>query len=169
MHGACRTSGCMALLAIVSMVVAQSLFGGLPIDGIQCNATEGVVEHVHAQLQIFDRGKPVAIPAGVGMPQGRGCLYWVHTHTPDGYIHIESPVTRTFTLGQFFDIWGQPLSWTRAAGSIAPHGFRLHVWVNGKPWHGSNPRAIVLHDHEAIVIQNASPFAKPVPADWSKL
>lgn len=159
----------MALLAVVSMVVAQSLFGGLPIDGIQCNATEGVVEHVHTQLQIFNRGKTVAVPANIGIPQGQGCLYWVHTHTGDGYIHIESPIARTFTLGQFFDIWGPDLSWSRAAGSAAPHGGRLSIWVNGKPWHGANPRSIVLRDQETIVIQNAPPFGKPVPADWSKL
>ncbi|MEO6836301.1 MAG: hypothetical protein ABI231_10415, partial [Candidatus Tumulicola sp.] len=140
-----------------------------PIDGIQCNATEGAVEHIHAQIQIFDRGKAVGVPAGIGIPQGAGCLYWVHTHSADGYIHIESPVKRSFTLGQFFDIWGPDLSWKRAASVSAPSGGRLFVWVNGKAWHGSSPRAIVLRDRDTIVIQNAVPFAKPVPADWSKL
>ncbi len=36
-----------------------------------------------------------------------GCFYWLHTHTEDGIIHIESPVQRTFTLGHFFAIWGR--------------------------------------------------------------
>jgi len=34
---------------------------------------------------------------------------WLHTHAADGIIHTESPVERTYTLGDFFDIWGQPL------------------------------------------------------------
>jgi hypothetical protein len=38
------------------------------------------------------------------------CFAWLHTHSADGIIHTESPVTRTFTLGEFFDVWGQPLS-----------------------------------------------------------
>jgi hypothetical protein len=159
----------MLVFALASSVVAQSLFGGLPIDGVGCNATEGAVEHIHARLQIFNRGRTVEIPQGVGISQAAGCLYWIHTHSPDGYIHIESPVVRDFTLGQFFDIWGPDLSWTQAAGAAAPHGSRLFVWVNGKAWHGSNPRAIVLRDHETIVIQSGPPFAKPAPSDWSKL
>ena len=159
----------MPVFALVSFVVAQSFFGSLPIDGIACNATEGAVEHIHAQLQIFDRGRRVPVPAGVGIPQGAGCLYWVHTHSADGYVHIESPVKRTFTLGQFFDIWGPDLTPTQAASAVAPHGGRLFIWVDGKPWHGTNPRTIVLHDHETIVIANAPPFARPAPADWSKL
>jgi hypothetical protein len=159
----------MLVFALASFVVAQSLFGGLPIDGVGCNATEGAVEHVHAHLQIFNRGRVVEIPQGVGIAQSAGCLYWIHTHSADGYIHIESPVRRDFTLGQFFDIWGPELSWTQAAGAAAPRGARLFVWVNGKPWQGSNPRAIVLHDRESIVIQSAPPFAKPAPSDWSKL
>src|SRR5437763_14718324 len=42
-------------------------------------------------------------------------------HYPDFVVHVESPVQRTFTLGDFFAIWGQPLSPTRvgpASGSV---------------------------------------------------
>ncbi len=151
------------------LVVAQTLFGGLPIDGVQCNSAEGAVEHIHAHLQIFNHGKGVSIPQGVGISQVQNCLYWIHTHSGDGYIHIESPVTRTFTLGQFFDIWGAELSWTRAAGAVANHGTRLSIWVDGKAWHGADPRSIVLRDHESIVIQAGPPFARPAASDWTKM
>jgi hypothetical protein len=149
--------------------VAQNLFGGLPIDGIHCDAQEGAVEHVHAHLQIFNHAKPLAIPAMIGIPRQGTCLYWIHTHSGDGYIHIESPIVRTFTLGQFFDIWGEDLSWTKVSDVQAPHGKRLSIWVNGTAWHGKDPRDIVLRDHETIVIQNGPPFAKPAASDWSKL
>jgi hypothetical protein len=157
------------VILLTTLLVAQSFFGTLPIDGIRCDREEGAVEHIHANLQLFDRGRPVAVPAGIGIPQGSQCLYWIHTHSGDGFIHIESPVKRSFDLGEFFDIWGPNLSWTRAASLSAPHGQRFSIWVDGKPWRGDDPRAIVLHDHETIVIQNGPPFAKPAHPDWSKL
>jgi hypothetical protein len=119
-------------------------------------------------LQLYDRGRRVTVPADIGISQAANCLYWLHTHDTDGFIHIESPVKRTFTLGEFFDIWGPDLSWTKAASMSAPHGGRLSIWVDGNRWHGSDPRAIVLHDRETIVIQNGPPFAKAVHPDWSK-
>ena len=147
---------------------AQSMFGGLTIDGIECQGMEGAVEHIHTHLQIFNRGRAVQIPAGVGIPQGGQCLYWVHTHTADGIIHIESPVKRTFTLGQFFDIWGEPLSRTQAASGRTAHGHALRVTVNGKPWTG-DPAKIPLRDREEIVIQSGPPWGTPHKADWSQL
>lgn len=157
----------MVLLTVT--LVAQSFFGTLPIDGIRCDRTEGAVEHIHVDLQLFNRGRAVTVPANVGIPAGSACLYWVHTHSNDGIVHIESPVKRTFTLGNFFDIWGPDLSWTRAASLSASQGSRLSIWVDGVPWQGKDPHAIPLRDHETIVIQNGSPFAKPAPVDWSKL
>jgi hypothetical protein len=158
----------MHILALLTIIVAQA-FGSLPIDGIRCDQSEGAVEHIHAQLQLYDKGQVVKIPANIGISQTAGCLYWVHTHTDDGYIHIESPIRQPFTLGEFFDLWGSDLSWKRAGTMQAPPGKTLSVWVNGKKWTGKDPRSIALADHETIVIQNGPPFAKPVPADWSKL
>jgi hypothetical protein len=160
-------TGLTMLAALV--LIAQSFFGTLPIDGIRCDAQEGSVEHVHVQLQLFDRGGAVAVPAQIGIPQSGSCLYWLHTHAADGFIHIESPVRRTFTLGQFFDIWGPDLSWNRAGSVVAAHGRHLSIWVNGVAWRGHDPRDIVLRDRETIVIQNGPPFAKPARADWSQL
>jgi hypothetical protein len=153
----------MHLIAL-AMFVAQTLFGGLPIDGIQCERTEGAVEHIHASLQIYDRGHQIAVPAQVGFPQNAECLYWLHTHSDSGVIHIEAPVKRAFTLGEFFDVWGQPLDRTQAA---SVHG-RLSFWVNGKPY-TRDPRAIVLKDTESIVIQNGPPFVKPKKPNFATL
>jgi hypothetical protein len=158
----------MQILAMLTILVAQS-FGSLPIDGIRCDTSEGAVEHIHAQIQLYDKGHAVKVPANIGISQTAGCLYWVHTHTDDGYIHIESPVRQAFTLGEFFDLWGPNLSSTQAASLQAPKGKHLSVWVNGKAWTGKDPRTIVLADMETIVIQNGPPFAKPSTPDWSKL
>lgn len=137
---------------------AQTIFSGLAIDGISCDTMEGAVEHIHAHLQIFNRGKAVPVPAQIGIVGNGGCLYWLHTHTADGIIHIEAPVKRTFTVGQFFDIWGRPI----------PRGKSLRVTVNGKRWSG-NPENIPLRDHEEIVMQSGPPWGRAHSADWSNL
>lgn len=155
-------------MLLTAVLLAQSFFGGLPIDGIRCDRVEGAVEHVHVSLQLYDRGRAVGVPANIGIPQTAGCLYWIHTHSGDGFIHIESPIKRAFDLGEFFDIWGPDLSWTKAASVTAPHGQRLSIWIDGKPWHGSNPRVITLRDRETIVIQYGPPFSNPAHPDWSQ-
>jgi hypothetical protein len=142
---------------------------GQPVAGISCDAQEGQRIHIHQHLVIFDHGKQVDIPANVGQPAGRRCIYWVHTHTPDGIIHIEAPKDRSFTLGDFFSVWGVPLSRTQAASAKGAAGGRLKVWVNGKPYKG-DPRKLALEAHTDIVIEAGPPFPKP-PAftNWGKL
>ena len=73
------------------------------------------------------------------------CFYWLHTHTDDGITHIESPVQRTFTLGDFFAIWGQPLSSSQAASATGP----VIGYVNGELSSG-DPSQITLRAHELI-------------------
>jgi hypothetical protein len=142
---------------------------GETISGIACDAMEGARIHIHQHLVLLDHGKPVPIPPDAGQVPARSCLYWIHTHTPDGIIHIESPQSRTFTLADFFAIWGQPLSRTRAASMRARKGTGLKVWVNGKPYHG-DPGAIPLVAHADIVIEAGPPFPPPPKfTDWGSL
>ena len=131
---------------------------GEPVNGIACDAMEGKRLHIHQHLVVFDHGHEIAIPAQIGIP-GQ-CLYWVHTHTPDGIIHIEAPLDRTFTLGDFFRVWAQPLSRTTAASAHADKGTTLKVWVDGKPY-TKDPATIPLNAHTDIVIEAGPPFPKP--------
>lgn len=145
---------------MIALLMQLLVANGQPISGIGCDAMEGSRLHIHQHLTILDRGTPVPIPADVGQVRSRGCLYWIHTHTPDGIIHIEAPQARTFTLGDFFHIWGQPLGKRVAATAHAPNGSSLHVWVNGKPYVG-DPSSIPLDAHTDIVIQAGPPFVSP--------
>jgi len=154
--------GCAVLLASgrVANAAAQIGSAGSPVAGISCDAMEGSRIHIHQHLVILDHGKPVAIPFDVGRPQTARCLYWIHTHTPDGIIHIEAPAERSFTLGDFFAIWGQPLSRTQAASAAGTRKVPLKVWVDGKAYLG-DPRKIVLASHTDITIMAGPPFSKP--------
>jgi hypothetical protein len=120
---------------------------------------EQVSYHVHAHLAIFVNGQAQVIPYGIGIvgPSGvqqstegpfvtaGSCFYWLHTHTEDGIIHIEAPQAQPFTLGQFFDLWGQPLGPTQVGSA---QGLVIAT-VNGQRFAG-NPRAIPLGNHDLI-------------------
>jgi hypothetical protein len=152
--------------AVVALSVAQPARAqsatprGEPVAGISCDAMEGSRIHIHQHLTILDHGHPVTIPLNVGRPVEKGCLYWVHTHTPDGVIHIEAPQFRPFTLGDFFAVWGEPLTRTQASSAHAAKGQTLRVWVNGSRYNG-DPRKIPLAVHTDIVIEAGPPFPTP--------
>jgi hypothetical protein len=156
--------------AAILMVVAGGTLGsqapqapvpqGETVGGISCDAQEGQRIHIHQHLVIFDHGKQVAIPKNVGQPAMRPCIYWLHTHTPDGIIHIEAPKDRSFTLADFFLVWGQPLGKTIAGPARVDKGGSMKVWVDGKPYAG-DPRAIPLKPHTDIVIEVGPPFVPP--------
>lgn len=75
------------------------------------------------------------------------CFYWLHTHTENGVIHVESPTQATFTLGQLFDIWGQPLN----SRQVSFGRGSLVAFVDGSTWAG-DVRAIPLTSHTVIQI-----------------
>jgi hypothetical protein len=56
------------------------------------------------------------------------------------------------TLGDFFDLWGQPLSRKRALSFPARRGAQVAVFVNGKRW-GKDPRSLPLSPRQAIVLE----------------
>jgi hypothetical protein len=142
---------------------------GQTVDGIHCDRNESATFHIHQHLTLLDRGQAVAIPADIGRPLMGQCFYWLHTHSPDGLIHVESPTIRAFTLGQFFAVWGQPLSAKRAGPLRASGGTSLRFYVGGLRYKG-DPRQIELAQHTDIVIEAGPPFSKPVPfAGWGQL
>jgi hypothetical protein len=148
-----------------SAVTPGSLASSLrPIDGVHCDTLEGTAYHIHAHLEIFGAGGQVSIPAGVGIPSD--CYYWLHTHDDSGIIHVEAPDSIKPTLGDFFDIWGQPLSRRRVADLSVTPGRIMRVFVNLKASAG-NPRGIILRDHMDITIEITPPFKPPSKYDFA--
>ncbi|HEX5157184.1 MAG TPA: hypothetical protein VFW17_08215 [Ktedonobacterales bacterium] len=160
---------------------------GQTVDGMQCTSSEQLVFHIHSYLEIYVDGKPVTVPPGAGIvaPEGSGetalasnglktCIYPLHVHdTEPNIIHIESPIQKTYTLGNFFDIWGQPLSATEMMGNKADSTHKLVFEVfdaSGKLTQvTSDPRAIGLAEHETIVILYNSPNVQPKPfTNWTQ-
>src|ERR687886_84337 len=158
--------GLIIVVAIgIGVAVASSKFlssssaAALTIDGIQCNAAEQLVFHNHAHIDIFINGQPYTIPSQVGIVPGK-CIYWLHTHDDSGIIHIESPVTRNFTVGQFFDIWKKKFSNMQIFDNIANGTNSMSVYVNGNKINGNTAyRNINLNEHDQITIV----FGRPPP------
>ncbi|HEY0614980.1 MAG TPA: hypothetical protein VGC96_10085 [Candidatus Elarobacter sp.] len=152
-----------AAVLLCAGAAAAAVPAGQPVDGIRCDQMEGALMHIHQHLTILDHGKPVAIPDDVGRPIVGQCFYWIHTHTPDGIIHIESPNFRTFTLRNFFDVWGQPLTKSDVAGAKLKKNESIAVWINGARYTG-DPGAIQLVQHLDATIEVGSPHrGKPAP------
>jgi len=134
---------------------ATTANGAPVIDGIRCQP-EHLESHYHAHLALLKNGRSVKVPALIGIDVQHQCLYWLHTHDATGVMHIESPDTRTYTLGQFFDVWHQPLSATQAASLSG----KLKVFVGDRQVSG-DPRKIVLRPHELITIEQGRIVTPP--------
>ena len=143
---------------------------GQRIDGIACEAGEQVLFHIHAHLTIFVHGAARRVPAGIGIAPpyevqdtpagafvaGATCFMWLHTHSADGIIHTESPIKRTYTLGDFFDIWGQRLDRQHVGPAHGP----VTALLNGRVFTG-NPRRIPLLAHAQIQLEVGKPLIAP--------
>ena len=124
------------------------------------------------------------IPYGVGIPGAQAvetaegpfvetgsCFYWLHVHADDGIIHIESPTTtQTYTLGQFFDEWGVPLS-SNQVGSATGKVTAFFTAPGKKPGlYTGNPRNLPLGDHYQIQLVVGTPIVAPVQvSNWGGL
>jgi hypothetical protein len=152
-----------------ALASTATVASGKTVDGISCNSSEQLVYHIHAHLTVFVNGAARRVPAAIGIPGAQAentptgpfiasgsCFYWLHTHAADGIIHIESPVHRTYTLGNFFDIWGQPLS----AGQVGPAHGPVTALYNGRVYQG-NPRGIPLEKHAQIQLEVGKPLVSP--------
>jgi hypothetical protein len=123
---------------------------------------EGQVVHIHQHLDVYASGKKVTIPAQIGIDAGEAFISDLHTHDPRGIMHVESPTQRSFTLGQFFAVWGVPLS-ASCIGSLCEQGDRkLRVWVNGDEVK-ADPTRIVLAEHQEIAIAYGTNAQVPDP------
>jgi hypothetical protein len=159
--------------------------GGQTVNGVQCNTSEQLAYHHHAHLTIFVNDQPRQVPLGIGIAgyqqttykgspyaSSGTCFYWLHTHADDGIIHIESPTNTTYTLGDFFAEWGQPLSATQ----VGPVRGKVVAFYNGQLFTGSDPATLPLTSHAQIQLDvntssdaNAPLVAPESITDWQGL
>jgi len=160
----------VVVVNVPDLAPASANQSGRTIDGISCRkqADETVTYHIHAHVVVYVNGQERRLPAGIGITKPQlvqhyatgpfidvglyDCLYWLHTHVADGIVHVESPSKQTFTLGQFFDVWGQPLG----PNQVGPAKGKVVVYENGKRVAG-NPRSTPILPHADIQLDVGSP------------
>jgi hypothetical protein len=157
--------------------------------GLKPQPKEFLNTHVHAHLDVFVDGKPVAVPAGIGvkiddpavlvqdMPDGtkryggiqlcnEPCISPLHTHGVDGILHTESSEAKPNTLGEFFIEWGVALDASCVATFCSP-ATTIAIYVDGTITPG-DPRAIQIIDlREIAIVIGTPPATIPKSADFS--
>lgn len=159
-HSKSQKSAASASAPAGTLAPVWSGLTGQTVDGVAANTIEQLAYHIHAHLAIYVNGKSMTIPAGIGITtpwqsetepdgslwiDGGSHFYYLHTHTTDGIIHIESPTQTSYKLGQFFAEWNQPLSTTQ----VGPSKGAVITYVNGKKFTG-DPATITLDAHTVI-------------------
>lgn len=182
--------GAVALLLLIGMIgwivyLNRPQPGPQTVSGIPCDHLEHTQVHYHAALQIVYHGVVTNLRDNTGIVfdssgQNVSCYYWLHVHPTDkNVIHIESPASQTFTLGQFFDVWN---AWSNQNGYGSVKLDSTHVGTftlsgsdkevvyidhgdgKGAQVYTGDPRAITLQSHEVITIEITPPDVNPPPA-----
>jgi hypothetical protein len=129
------------------------------LDALGLPARSGTSLHTHQHLDVFVDGKRVIVPAGIGI--GDGFISPLHTHDASGVIHVESTTVRSYSLAEFFAVWGVRL--TKACLADECGKGKLHFVVDGKP--AADPNRVVLTQHQEIAVA-FGPLPKPVPSSY---
>ncbi len=146
---------------------------GQAVDGLTCLPEQGGVMHIHQYLELYINGQRVNANPGIGIVDSANCLYPLHVHDNEAnIIHNESNTVTTFTLGQFFDIWGVKLSSSQVGQYTVDSSHKLVVEVfdaSGRmAVYTGNPYNLPLQERQTIYVLYNSPNVKPAAWDgWS--
>jgi hypothetical protein len=145
--------------------------------------------HVHAHLDVFVNGRPVIVPAGIGIdldnsavradtsPNGvvigaglaqecdEPCISPLHTHDLSGLLHTETKTPSPNQLGQFFTEWAVRLTSDCVGGYCKP-AVPIKIYVDGKV-ETSDPTQIELSNLREIAIVIGTPPAT-IPMEFPR-
>lgn len=160
----------MIIIPVIIAVAAASIAGAIlyqpptamAISGIECNRSEQLNYHIHSGLDVFVNGVQQQVPSNIGIVSSPSCLYWLHTHSANGIIHIEAPETREFLLGQFIDVWEQTLT-NSTAFFDSVSDMPVTAYVDGQRFEGDY-RTIPLESLREIVLAYGTP-PEDIPAE----
>lgn len=122
--------------------------------------------HIHQHLDLYVDSRKVPVPARIGIDPAVGFAP-LHTHDASGIIHVESPIARGYTLGEFFAVWGVRFSPSCLGGYCAAGGTRLRVYVDGSAYRG-DPTTLPLASHQELVVAlgTSSQLPSPIPSAY---
>ncbi len=140
-------------------------------------ASKSLVLHVHAHLMIIVNGQNITMPVDIGHGDSGGCIQPLHVHANPGdggpnVIHIESPTTNAYTLGDFFKVWastpniGGPspviFNQNQLFNYTASNGNEIRIYVNGVQ--SDQYQNLALASRQTIVIV----YGKSASTPWAE-
>lgn len=137
------------------------------VDGYACGPAGQ--NYTYAHLNIYRNGTLLSLPQNIGVvaptaTSQRGCLYPAHTRDTSGKIHLDAG--KLLTLGQFFDIWGQPLSSANVAG-ITDQPIKIYTNDGGNfVQYMGDPAALQILPHREITIVAGTDVAQIPTYNW---
>lgn len=114
--------------------------------------------HAHVLLSVYRDGEPVDVPANIGF-DSRGGHSSLHTHTPDGVVHMEADNPYPYELAHVFAAWGVAFDEDRLGGDVATGTKKVHIYVNGEP---APAGPVVLEDGDNIVVAYGEADSFPI-------
>jgi hypothetical protein len=135
--------------------------GSDDIQGVACKS--GTQYHAHALISIYKDGQRLAVPANIG--RNANCNYELQTADKSGVVHIQSSAAKTFTLGQFFAVWGQSLSADTVAGLVGKPSYYI-IDNQTITQYTDDPQNIELKPHREVLIVTGTPPTQVPRYDW---
>jgi hypothetical protein len=144
---------------------------GNPIGSFNCVVNTPDDFAFNAHLSILVNNEPQQVPSRIGshtLSAGNHCFYTIHTHEASGKVHVTPDAAGTFTLGQLFELWNQPLTNTNVAGIT---GLPIQIFVTDGTTTVEVAEAdwanIELKSHREITIGLGTPVAEIPNFTWT--
>ena len=159
-------AGIIGAIAIgVGYGVVSGAFSSVgPPTAVSAPQNGEIIMHIHPTIKIIIEGKSVTTPQNIGI---NAALYKshdldaygmkdprmspLHTHDSLGVIHVESTRVRTFTLGEFFDVWGVTFTDSCIMDKCNDGIKTVKMFVDGQP--STEFRDHALRDGEQISVE----------------
>jgi hypothetical protein len=143
---------------------------GAPIGRFNCviNPPQALAFRAHLSILVNNEPQKIPLYLGASPRPPTHCFFAIHTHDSSGRIHVTPAAPGTFTLGELFEIWGQPLTNTNVAG-ISGLPVEIYVTDDGTStkiedtdWAG-----IELKPHREITIELGTPLTEIPNFIWT--
>ena len=116
---------------------------------LTCTTDMATQFHIHPHLSIVINGVDQKIPANIGITSV--CMNSIHTHDDSGTLHIEAPVKKDFTIGDFFAVWDKQFNKNQVLDYKADSTHIVTISVNDKLV--DTFENTVINDVDKIVIE----------------
>jgi hypothetical protein len=128
---------------------------------------EGTTMHEHANVQVFVHGTKEPVPTDIGINASKGTIQSIHTHDDTGTVHLESSVSREFTLADFFGVWGIRFTPSCLGAYCNDDANQLQVFVDAEEVTG-DLQGVQLDDQSVIVVTygTVDELPDPIPSTF---